>query len=442
MRVNWKGSVLEPTANRNRTLELPLTTSASAGDPLKAAPHPSEITDLARRLSFLEISEADRRRLQEMQAPLNASAGAFVESFYRHLFSFEETARFLQDPALVARLKEAQQAHLASMLEADWSDAYVAQRYRVGDVHAQVGLSPQVFLGAYNQYLQFCSRQLSAGAGGPVQEFAERILSLQKAVFLDTSLTLEAYFAQATHNLRRALDLVYRANSELQQFAQLTSHDLKTPLATMANLCDEALDEFADQMPGEAAALIEAARDKAFRMSKTIDELLTSAMSLHSEPALERVSSEEILNEAIDQIRPIVEQKSIQLNVAKGLPVVLGDRARLREVFYNLLSNATKFSDKAKGRIDVSFRMRDHECVFAIADNGSGIPAEELARVFIPFRRLNSHRSLPGSGLGLYFAKTIVEQQQGRIWVESEVGKGSTFYVLLKRAADDHGADS
>lgn len=165
MRVNWKGGVLEPTANRNRTLELPLTTSASAGDPLKAAPHPSEITDLARRLSFLEISEADRRRLQQMQAPLNASAGAFVESFYRHLFSFEETARFLQDPALVAKLKEAQQAHLASMLEADWTDAYVAQRYRVGDTslcpttRATAISASQARRGRKSQRLTQCGRR-------------------------------------------------------------------------------------------------------------------------------------------------------------------------------------------------------------------------------------------------------------------------------------------
>ena len=115
--------------------------------------------------------------------------------------------------------------------------------------------------------------------------------SLQKAVFLDISLTLEAYFTQATQSLRRALDLIYQANLELRQFAQLTSHDLKTPLATMANLCDEALDEFGDQMPAEAAKLIDSARMRAFRMSTTIDELLSSTMSLHSEAIHGEVSS-------------------------------------------------------------------------------------------------------------------------------------------------------
>jgi signal transduction histidine kinase len=404
----------------------------------RATPMPrqdSEDPDLHRRLAFLEIDETDRARLRELAPRLASVAPAFVEAFYRHLFGFEETARFLADPALVARLKQSQQSHLQSMLEADWDEGYVDRRHRVGDVHAQVGINPQVFLGAYNQYLQFCLRHLTSQFDEPTRARVEQLLSLQKAVFLDIGLTLEAYFTQATQNLRQALDLVYQANTELRQFAQLTSHDLKTPLATMANLCDEALDEFGSQMPAEAVKLIESARSRAFRMSSTIDELLSSTISLHSgEQQEDEFSSEQAMAEAIEQVRPLVDQKNIELIVAERLPRVMGDGVRIREVFYNLLSNAVKFSDKPRGRITVGCVVRNGECVFSIADNGTGIPAEELARVFVPFRRLPAHRDIPGSGLGLYFAKTIVEQQNGRIWVESQPGKGSCFYVLLKRA--------
>jgi signal transduction histidine kinase len=402
-----------------------------------ASPRESAGTPLAERLAFLEISEADRERLRQMAPRLNARAAAFVEQFYRHLFAFEETARFLQNPELVRRLKQAQQAHLESMLAAEWDADYVERCYRVGDAHAQVGISPTIFLGAYNQYLQFCWRELSAELEGPARVFAEQMLSLQRAVFLDIGLTLEAYFIQATQNLRRALDLVYQANAELRQFAQFTSHDLKTPLATVANLCDEALDEFRDSMPKEAAELIEAARTRVFRMSAVIDELLSSSISLHSEAPLDIVDVEGVMAEAIEMVRPIAKQRNIELKAAEGLPSVLGDRARVREIFYNLLSNAVKFSDKRRGRVEVGFTVRDDDCIFSIADNGPGIPAEELARVFVPFRRLPAHRDIPGSGLGLYFAKTMVEQQQGSIWVESEVGAGSRFYVRLRKAAAD-----
>lgn len=397
---------------------------------------PGEIKrSLEERLAFLAISPVDRERLRAMSEMLNSRGREFVESFYRHLFSFEETARFLQDAGMVANLKEMQRLHLESMLEADWTEAYAIRRYRVGDAHAQVGISPEIFLGAYNQYLQFCVRHLAETFDEPVRECAEQVLSLQKAVFLDIGLTLEAYFTQATQSLRQALDLLYRANTDLRQFAQLTSHDLKTPLATVANLCDEALDEFREQMPAEASRLIEAARNRAFRMSETIDELLSSTMSLDQDQALDVVESESAVSEAIDRVRPLLDQKAIDLSVAEGLPPVLGDRVRLREVFYNLLSNAIKFSDKRKGRIKIGWVLRDDDCIFSVADNGPGIPAEELARVFVPFRRLPVHRDVPGSGLGLYFTKTMVEQQHGRVWAESEPGVGTTFYVLLKHAS-------
>ena len=350
------------------------------------------------------------------------------------MFSFEETSRFLDEPTLVARLKESQRLHLESMLRAEWNDDYVQRRFRVGDTHAQVGISPQVFLGAYNQYLQLCLRALSADSDPKDRVLVEKLLTLQKAVFLDISLTLEAYFTQATQRLRQALDLVYRANTELRQFAQLTSHDLKTPLATMANLCDETLDEFGRQMPQEAVKLVESARNRAFRMSTMIDELLSSTISLHADQGTDDVSSHEVVNAAIELVRPLLDQKAIRLTVAKRLPRVMGNHPRLREVFYNLLSNAIKFCDKVDSHIDIGCAVCEDSCTITVSDNGSGIPAEELARIFVPFRRLPSHRGIPGSGLGLYFAKTIVEQQGGQIWVESTVGQGSTFHVLLKLA--------
>jgi len=406
------------------------------------APHPPETRDLQRRLAYLDLTEEDHQRLRALSALLKRWAPAFVEQFYEHLFAFEETAAFLRDPALVARLKLAQQSHLESMLEADWDEAYVARRHHVGDVHAQVGINPQMFLGAYNQYLQFCLRKLATdetiAPEGP-QEIVENLLSLLKAVFFDIGLTLDAYFLQATQNLRQALDLVFRANTELRQFAQLTSHDLKTPLATVANLCDEALDEFGDKMPAGARELVDAARNRAFRMSTTIDELLSSTMSLHNALENKMFSSREAIQDAIERVQPLLERKNIHLAIADNLPTVLGDPARIREAFYNLLSNAAKFIDKEPGQIAIEVEARDDECVFSVSDNGPGIPTEELTRIFVPFRRLPVHAGTPGSGLGLYFTKNLIEQQGGRVWAESTPGEGSRFYISLKRPSEASG---
>ena len=174
----------------------------------KTTDHPilfedSEWKTLAQRLAFLQMTEVDRQRLRAFGAQLNASSDAFVEQFYRHLFSFKETARFLEDPELVARLKHMQQVHFRSMLEDDINDEYIARRRRVGDVHAHIGISPQMFLGTYNQYLQYGLRELASAPDLPIADFVEQTLSLLKAVFLDVELTLDAYFAEATQNLRQ-----------------------------------------------------------------------------------------------------------------------------------------------------------------------------------------------------------------------------------------------
>src|ERR1051325_10387644 len=150
-------------------MKLSPSTGEGKNNVLEAAAH---VPDLEQHLAFLELTEDDKQRLHTLRPLLFRWGSAFVEEFYRHLFAFEETAVFLRDPALVARLKQAQQAHLESMLDAQWDEAYVARRRRGGDAHAQVGINPQMFLGAYNQYLQFCFRQLATdkASGSQVPE--------------------------------------------------------------------------------------------------------------------------------------------------------------------------------------------------------------------------------------------------------------------------------
>ena len=403
--------------------------SSSTPDPVDF----HETLNLAHRLAFLQVSSADRERLRGIAPLLKASSEEFVEGFYRHLFAFEETARFLQDPALVERLKRMQQAHLESMLEDELDDAYVERRRRVGDVHAHIGISPQMFLGAYNQYLQYSLRQLASNREVLLPDFLEEVLSLLKAVFLDVELTLNAYFAQATHNLRQALDMLFRANTELRQFAQLTSHDLKTPLATVANLCDETLDEFGQQMPAEACRLVEMAKQRTYRMSKMIDELLELSVPVDDLQANGPVDTRQVIAEAIERLAPEIDQRKIAISLASNLPSVWGNRIRLREAIFNILSNAIKFMDKQPARVDILAEIHDETCQLAIADNGPGIPAEELDRIFSAFRRVKTHQDRPGSGLGLYFARNLIEQDGGRVWAESRLGEGSVFYVALKR---------
>jgi signal transduction histidine kinase len=263
--------------------------------------------------------------------------------------------------------------------------------------------------------------------------FVVRMRSLVKAVLLDIGLTLDAYFSRLTDDLRQALDMYWRANAELRHFAQLASHDLKTPLATVANLCDEALDEFHDQMPSEACQLIEKAKQRSFRMSRMIDELLDATTKPPGENQLAPVALSDVMEEVLDRLQGASKDKQLELVQPSQWPLVLGNRPRLCEAFFNLVANAIKFIDKRPARIELAFEHMGEDTIVTVTDNGPGIPSEELERIFNPFRRLARDRNLPGSGLGLYFTKNLIEQQGGTVWAESTPGVGAKFFVRLRR---------
>jgi signal transduction histidine kinase len=268
---------------------------------------------------------------------------------------------------------------------------------------------------------------------GDTQQLVSQMRSLVKAVLFDIGLTLDAYFSKLTDDLRQALDMYWRANTELRHFAQLASHDLKTPLATVANLCEETLDEFSTQMPGEACELIERAKQRSYRMSRMIDELLAATLSQPGDDQLGPVPLSEVVAEVLDRLQGPLKEKAVRIEQPDEWPIVSANRTRLTEALYNLLTNAVKFVDKQPAKIVLAVHVQERETLVTVADNGPGIPTEELNRVFNPFRRLPSHRNLPGSGLGLYFTRHLIEQQGGRVWAESTLGVGATFHIALPR---------
>lgn len=389
---------------------------------------------LADHLKFLELDEDSRAELQDILRIIQPHSAEIVERFYSHLFKFPQTARFLKDPEQIQRLKLAQQQHLESMLAADWDEVYLSRRLRVGDVHAQLGIDPHSFLGAYKLYLRDVFELLAKQDNLSNKLFLPRIVNLLGAVLLDIGLTIEAYFNHGAATLRQALEMLWQANAELRLFAQLTSHDLKTPLATVANLCDEVLDEFGPQLPAGALELITAARNRTFRMSNTIDELLETSISLQSQDDEQRVFLERSFQEALDRVRPMIDAKEITFHAVPLNVNVLGNHVKLREAIYNVLSNAAKYTPaNSDGKMDVRLKLEAQSCFLSISDTGPGIPPEELEHIFVPFRRLRMHRDEPGSGLGLYFTKSLIEQMQGKVTVSSELHRGTTFTIQLRK---------
>jgi signal transduction histidine kinase len=179
--------------------------------------------------------------------------------------------------------------------------------------------------------------------------------------------------------------------------------------------------------------MITAARNRTFRMSHTIDELLETSISLQSKDDQQLVTLERPFQEALDRVRPIIDAKEIELQAVPLKVTVIGNHVKLREAIYNVLSNAAKFiASESAGKIRVNLEVQPGSCVLSISDTGPGIPPEELQHLFIPFRRLRKQHDEPGSGLGLYFTKSLIEQMEGKVTATSEVGRGTTFFVQLK----------
>jgi len=231
---------------------------------------------------------------------------------------------------------------------------------------------------------------------------------------------------------------IQEANRLKGEFLANMSHELRTPLNAVIGFA-EILRVGEVRLPetkrAEYLGHIAASGRHLLRLINDVLDL-SKVESGKFDLVPEPLQLAQLVREVTAVLQPEAARKAVQVSVQVDptLTDLVLDPARLKQMLYNLLSNAIKFSDKRKGRIKIGWSTRDDECIFSIADNGSGIPAEELARVFVPFRRLPSHRDIPGSGLGLYFAKTMIEQQDGRLWVESELGSGSCFYVLLKLA--------
>jgi signal transduction histidine kinase len=405
------------------------TTAESTSRP---ALHP-ERDLLVERCAFLGITEADCRRVRALRPCAEEHVDWFVERFYEHLLSFASTRYFLRDPGLVEHLKGTQKNYLLSLFDAQLDAEYAMDRRRVGKAHADVGLDPEWFLGAYNLYLQDWFRFLAVQFEGRLDEYIETTGSLVKLTMLDIGLALDAYFARSTEQIRSALAMYAQTNTELQEFASLASHDLKTPLATVAALCEEFLDEFGHELPQAGIQLIDAARQRTLKMGTMLDDLLTASTTAAEPGRQVTVSPGVLIEEAIEPLRSLLAAQQVAVHVIEPLPIVSVNPTRLRCVFHNLVSNAAKFVERMPSRVRVWAESREREVVFCVEDEGPGIGPNDLRAIFAPFHRLPQHRHLPGTGLGLYFVRRMVEEQGGRAWVESTPGIGSKFFVALPR---------
>jgi PAS domain S-box-containing protein len=240
---------------------------------------------------------------------------------------------------------------------------------------------------------------------------------------------------QAEQSLEQTAQELARSNRELEQFAYVASHDLQEPLRMIAAYTQLLQRRYKDKLDKDANEFIGYAVDGALRMQKLIQDLLTySRVGTRTKP-FERVRMEDALSAAMANLQIAIAESAAAVT-HDPLPRVNGDMVQLVQLFQNLLSNAIKFRGTEPLRIHISAEAREHQWLFAVRDNGIGIDPQYFRRIFIIFQRLHTQQEYPGTGIGLAVCKKIVERHGGRMWVESEPGKGSAFFFTMPLLKD------
>jgi PAS domain S-box-containing protein len=218
-----------------------------------------------------------------------------------------------------------------------------------------------------------------------------------------------------------------RSNQELDQFAYVASHDLKAPLRGIANLSQWIEEDLGDQLRSENKEQMELLRGRVHRMESLIDGILQYSRAGRVKARPELVDTGALVRETIELIAP---PASITIEIAEDMPQVTAEKVPLQQVFMNLLGNAIKHAGKTDPKVGIGWEESGPFYEFFVSDNGQGIAPQYHERIFGIFQTLEARDKVEGTGIGLSVVQKIVDAKGGRVWVESDIGKGAKFKFL------------
>ena len=235
-----------------------------------------------------------------------------------------------------------------------------------------------------------------------------------------------------SQQITMANTILERSNEELKQFAYVASHDLQEPLRKVNAFCQLLREEYGEQLDENAQSYIRYAVDGATRMKNLVSDLLDySRVETQGKP-LEPTCAADACSEAIEDLRLAIEESNAKVTV-DPLPTIQADQAQLVRLFQNLIGNAIKYRGESPPKVHISAQEQDLDWVISIRDNGIGMESQYYERIFVMFQRLHARDEYSGTGIGLAICKRIVDRLWGRIWVESERGVGSTFFISVPK---------
>jgi len=227
---------------------------------------------------------------------------------------------------------------------------------------------------------------------------------------------------------------IERRNKELDDFTYVVSHDLKEPLISIEGFSKILQSDYEGVISSEGKDYLDSVASATTRMKALINDLLMLSRVSRSSESSRPVPVGKIIDDLKEDMEFTIRQKNATITVAGELPTVIGNETHLKIVLSNLIANALKFNTSPAPQVEIGFRNEENNCyLFYVKDNGIGIEKEFLERIFVIFERLHRREDYEGTGAGLAIVKKIIELQKGKIWADSELGKGSIFYFTIPK---------
>lgn len=231
---------------------------------------------------------------------------------------------------------------------------------------------------------------------------------------------------------RQAFEL-QRSNEDLEQFAYAASHDLQEPLRMVSSYVHLIERKIGETLSDDVKEFMFYAIDGVKRMQELINDILEYSRVERKGKAFDAIKLDNVLKAVRFNLQKTIADNNVELIHPEELPVIKADYSQITSLFQNLVDNAIKFRSNNKPVIEIGYTEQKNKYTFFVKDNGIGIEKKYYDRIFVIFQRLNNRNEYPGTGIGLSICKKIVERHGGKIWVESEEGKGTTFYFELKK---------
>ncbi len=319
--------------------------------------------------------------------------------------------------------------------------ADATERVAKGELTQTVDIRSNDEIGDLARAFNQMTLQLKESRGDLEKKVEERTHQLETNIAeLNRARTSTLKMLEEFQAAKKELEMVNRELKDMDQtkmkFIGIASHELKTPLTAIKANVDFILSEKGGRVPEYLKSFLQTIQRNTNRIQMRMDQMLNLSR-MKSDRLLfnrELILFSEVIGGYINEVVPVEKNLSVQVDAPQGLRLY-ADRSGLHDIFINLLSNAFKFTGSG-GRISIGASQKDQSTLVKISDTGMGIPEDKLQMIFDEFYQVEGGKH-GGTGLGLAIAKRLVEEHGGNIWVESQLGKGSTFYFTLPLAAEE-----